>query len=240
MRTRYYLVPGPQSHLSSGKLCPRFSSEHDFPFWSRVREEPGHASCGQGDGSSWVLWFKAHLFLLLSQPLQVVSGFLISQVVWTSFCVCRRAGRISWRVDLPRGGSEGREIPVTSPQTPAGSRVFFSGLPPGADWTSFAWFMGSWQDDSLWWQERQLNAQPLPFPRDPFLLLQPNAAQLRAQETKQSLLLKLKSFPWLIVPVALLLTILPPPLLLLLLLLPIPSTFTLLSLPLLLLLSCPL
>lgn len=31
------------------------------------------------------------------------------------------------------------------------------------------------------------------------------------RETKQSLLLKLKSFPWLIVPVALLLTILPPP-----------------------------
>lgn len=31
-----------------------------------------------------------------------------------------------------------------------------------------------------------------------------------SQETKQSLLLKLKSFPWLIVPVVLLLTILPP------------------------------
>lgn len=69
-----------------------------------------------------------------------------------------------------------------------------------------------------------MNTQPPPFPRDPFLLLQPNTAQLRAQETKQSLLLKLKSFPWLIVPVVLLLTILPP-------LLPVPPPQSLLLLP---------
>lgn len=62
---------------------------------------------------------------------------------------------------------------------------------------------------------KQLKTLPsLPLqgsPKDPFLLLQPNAAHLRARETKRSLLLKLKSFPWLIVPVVLLLTILPPP-----------------------------
>lgn len=45
------------------------------------------------------------------------------------------------------------------------------------------------------------------------------------RETKQSLLLKVKSFPWLIVPVALLLTILPPPPQPLLLLPPLPHLF---------------
>lgn len=48
--------------------------------------------------------------------------------------------------------------------------------------TRFVWFMNSWQDDTLQWWGRQLNMQLLHFPRNLFLLFQPNTAQLRAWE----------------------------------------------------------
>lgn len=48
--------------------------------------------------------------------------------------------------------------------------------------TRFVWFMNSWQDDTLQWWGRQLNMQPQHFPRNLFLLFQPNTAQLRAWE----------------------------------------------------------
>lgn len=60
---------------------------------------------------------KAHLFSLLSHPLWVAWGLWVSQVVWISFHVCSRQGRISRRMDLPGGrrrgwgGSKGKDGP---------------------------------------------------------------------------------------------------------------------------------
>lgn len=102
-----------RTSLPVGNCVPISQVSTGFHFeGSRVREEHGHASCWKEDGSSWVLWLKAHLFLLLSHPLRVASGFLMSQVARTAFCVCGRPGRrISRRVDLPGGCSEEGERP---------------------------------------------------------------------------------------------------------------------------------
>lgn len=196
--------------LPVGNCVPISQVSTVFHFEGK-QDERGTWACFTRKGSRELLGpaVKNPSLLTPFSPLRDAVGFLISQVVWTLFCVSKWGGRNSSGVDLPGRGSEGRERPCQHyPQTPAMSQVSLSGLPP----LSVDWFMSSWQDDSLWWGGSQLNTQPPPFPRDLFLLLHPSAAQLRAQETKQSLLLRLKSFPWLIVPVVLLLTILPSPL----------------------------
>lgn len=198
--------------------CSSFSSEHRFSFGRKA-----------GERRTWVCFTSKGS--QQGAPASCLGIFIIPSGLNLTY-VSVGEGRISRRANLPWRGSERRERPPR--HHPKHLRQLMSPwvVPPGGGLNPA--LPALWAPDKMtacgdegvsWIHSLRLS------PGISFFCFSQMLLSWEFRETKQSLLLKLKSFPWLIVPVALLLTILPPPPQPLLLLLP--------SLPHLLCCLCP-